>query len=90
MTRMRRYSRNNVSNIGSVNLFRFDFDDGGCYLVFIASKDSRSVMGSRVKLSWIVSGIQNRWGLKLFKDQRIKPDQRREAIRRIWIAEIEK
>ena len=83
--RMRRYARNAA---GRVDLFRFDIEDI-TYIVFLTGgHNSTSEIGNRSPMSWRVDGLKKQWGLSQFKDQRIKPEQKREAIRRVWTAEI--
>jgi hypothetical protein len=89
---IRRYARRPPGATNqAVDLFRFDFGEGSpCYFVVltVSGKSNKSVIGSREEIYSQVRGQCHIWGLRQFKDQRIKPEQEKEAMRRVFSAEI--
>ena len=87
---MRRLARRppNMSN-QNVDLFEFRFEDKLAYFVLLTAsgKSNESAIGNIKEIASCVRGQCNIWGLSKFKDQRIKPEQMREAVKYIWIAE---
>jgi hypothetical protein len=88
---IRRYARRPpYGSRQNVDLFRFDIGDTCCFFVLTESgKSNEARIASRHEIFSLVKGQCSIWGLRQFKDQRIKPEQMREMAKLIWSAKIE-
>jgi hypothetical protein len=83
--KMTRYARKSMG-AGKVDLFRFEMGSTSLYVLLTEGKSSESGYGpSDVIWQWVKS-LKLRWSLSKFKDQRIRPNQMREVIWRIFAA----